>query len=351
MGLGPKRTVGEGIDRRVPRNAPALFNLGANDIRVLFHDGRLSHSDLYQNGFNSPAEEKLPADLENILAAQALFPMQSETEMAGHPEENQVAGAVNDDVRHAWRILAKRVRVNDDYAAMLVGAFGLEHRGEITISHVANAIGAFIGAEWRSFDSPWDRFLAGEPLPAAAERGRRLFFGEAGCASCHAGKFFSDHDFRALALPQFGPGRTRRWDPIARDVGRMGESDDLDDAYRFRTPMLRNVALTGPYGHNGAYQTLEGMIRHHLNPVERLADWDKTNPIMPAASLGTPDFISFEDRIERARLASKVDIDLPPRTDAEIADLVAFLNALTGGESVKGRLGRPDAVPSGLPVD
>jgi cytochrome c peroxidase len=62
-GIGPKRTTGQGadlIEKRVPRNAPALFNLGARDISVLFHDGRLSVDDIFGNGFNSPAEEYLP---------------------------------------------------------------------------------------------------------------------------------------------------------------------------------------------------------------------------------------------------------------------------------------------------
>ncbi len=93
-----------------------------------------------------------------------------------------------------------------------------------------------------------------------------LFFGAAKCSSCHSGKLLTDQKFHALALPAFGPGRTRRFDPMVRDVGRMGESDDIKDAYRFRTPMLRNVALTAPYGHNGAYPTLTAMVRHHLNP-------------------------------------------------------------------------------------
>jgi hypothetical protein len=69
-------------------------------------------------------------------------------------------------------------------------------------------------------------------------------------------------------------GRTRRFDPYVRDVGRMAESNRLEDAYRFRTPMLRNVALTGPWGHNGAYATLEGIVRHHLDPVASLGSLD-----------------------------------------------------------------------------
>jgi cytochrome c peroxidase len=355
-GLGRERLPGAGANRivkRVPRNAPALFNLGAREVRVLFHDGRLSPSDLYPSGFNSPAWRWMPEGLDSIVAAQALLPLTSAVEMAGNKGENEVAGAINDRIDHAWRILAKRVRGNDVYARMLLAAFpDLDGRAQIDITHVANALGAFVTSEWRSVDSAWDRHLVGAPLPPAAERGKRLFFGRARCADCHSGKFFTDQEFHALALPQFGPGRTRPFDPIARDLGRMGETDRIEDAYRFRTPSLRNVARTAPYGHNGAYPTLEGIIRHHLSPLDALAAWGPENAVMPPADwLSIPDFVALQDRREQARLASKVDIQPVSLTDGEIADLIAFLTALTGGDSLKGRLGRPSAVPSGLPVD
>ncbi len=48
-------------------------------------------------------------------------------------------------------------------------------------------------------------------------------------------------------------------------MGRINESDRFDDAYKFRTPSLRNVQHTAPYGHNGAYNTLEGIISHHAD--------------------------------------------------------------------------------------
>ena len=355
-GLGPKRLPGEGdtrIVKRVPRNAPALFNLGAREVRVLFHDGRLEPSEHYPSGFNSPAWRWMPMGLDSIVAAQALLPMISAVEMAGNKGENEVAGAINDRIDHAWQILAKRVRTNDGYAELLVAAFpDLTDRGEIGITHVANALGAFVTSEWRSFDSAWDRHLSGSPLPVEAERGKRLFFGKARCATCHSGKFFSDQEFHALALPHFGPGRTRPYDPVARDLGRMAETDRIEDAYRFRTPALRNVALTAPYGHNGAYSTLEGIIRHHLRPRKAFAGWQATNVLMPAADwLSIPDFIAFQDARERSRLAAKIDIEPVDLSNTEIADLVAFLHALTGGDSVRGRLGRPETVPSGLPVD
>ncbi|MEL6644223.1 MAG: cytochrome c peroxidase [Pseudomonadota bacterium] len=358
VGVGPERTAGTGADairKRIPRNSPALWNLGHREIEVLFHDGRLSKSDLFGNGFNSPAEEWLPEGLETILAAQALFPLTAQFEMAGNPRENEVTGAVHDRIDLAWPILAKRVRTIPEYGRMFVEAFDhIEEPADVTIVEIGNAIGAFIASEWRNHDSPFDAYLAGDTdaLSPEAERGMRLFYGEVGCSNCHAGSLLSDHNFRALALPAFGPGRTRAFDPYARDVGRMGESNRLEDAYRFRTPMLRNVALTGPYGHNGAYPTLEAMVRHHLDPSGSRAAWEPEMANLPEVPwLAQVDFVIQQDAREMARQAAVVDVSLPALGDDQVAEIVAFLEALTGLTAEERPLGRPETVPSGLAVD
>lgn len=355
-GIGPKRTTGRGdarIEKRVPRNASALFNLGAREIHVLFHDGRLSVDPIFGNGFNSPAEEYLPSGLKGILAAQALFPLTSETEMAGNPEENKIAGAAYDRIDYVWPLITERVRAIPDYLRQFQKADPkIAGAGDLTIAHIANALGDFINAEWRVTDTPFDRYLAGDAdaLDVGARIGMALFYGKAGCGGCHSGRLMTDQGFHALALPHFGPGRTRRFDPYVRDVGRMGETDRLEDAYRFRTPMLRNVALTGPWGHNGAYDALEGIVRHHLDPASAFENWRPDMVRLPADErFAAVDFISFEDARERARLAGRIDI-APVKLDGEeVAQLVAFLNSLTGNAG--GRLGRPETVPSGLPVD
>lgn len=354
-GLGPERTPGTGADairKRIPRNAPALWNLGHRDIRVLFHDGRLSRSDIYGNGFDSPAEEWLPQGLDSLLAAQSLFPMTSQFEMAGNPGENEVTGAVHERIDYGWPIIAKRVRTIPAYGAMFVDAFDhIRHPEEVSIVEIGNALGAFIAAEWQSHDSPYDAWLKGTPLPAAAARGQALF-ASVGCAGCHSGPLFTDQGFHALALPAFGPGRTRRFDPMPRDVGRMGETDLLEDAYRFRTPSLRNVALTAPYGHNGAYPTLDAMIRHHMDPAAARKGWTLNDANLPPVPWLAPiDAAIRDDTAEMDRQARVQDIRLRRLSDREIADLVAFLHALTGASVDKRPLGRPLTVPSGLPVD
>ena len=356
VGVGPNRTPGTGpsrVKKRIPRNAPALWNLGHKDVRNLFHDGRLSVSDIYQNGFDSPAEEWLPQGLDSITAAQALFPLTAQFEMAGNPKENEIAGAIHDRIDTAWPILAKRVRVIPEYGAMFVAAFPeIGTPEEVTIVEIANAIAAFIETEWRNHDSPFDDHLAGTPLPPAAARGMALFFGEVGCAGCHSGPLFTDQGFHALGLPAFGPGRTRRWDHIARDAGRMGKSDRLEDAYHFRTPSLRNVALTAPYGHNGAHATLPAMIRQHMNPAAARKAWKPSDTSLPQIPwLASADLLIQHDSREMARQTAASAPVIRSLSNAEIADITAFLHSLTGKTARTRPMGRPDQVPSGLPVD
>ena len=356
VGVGPDRTPGTGDSRilkRIPRNAPSLWNLGHKDISVLFHDGRLTAADTYGNGFNSPAEEWLPEGLNSLLAAQALFPLTAQFEMAGNPRENEIAGAIHDRPDAAWPIIAKRVRSIPEYANMFVQAFdNVDETIDISIVEIGNSLGAFIATEWQSYDSPYDAWQTGTPLPDAAERGRQLFFSSARCASCHAGDLFTDQSFHALGLPAFGPGRTRAWDQVPRDVGHMGKTNLQSDAYKFRTPSLRNVALTAPYGHNGAMPTLQTMIRHHANPTASSTAWTPDLATLTDVPwLAATDFAIREDHAEMARQSlaiTKISVFLSIQ---EINDLEAFLNALTGVTALSRPLGRPDTVPSGLPVD
>ena len=358
VGVGPDRHPGSGesrIRKRVPRNASALWNLAAKKFTVLFHDGRLAIADDFDNGFNTPAEEWLPHGLETVLGTQAIFPMTAQFEMAGNPKENEVAGALHDRIDAVWPILAKRVRVIPEYGQMFVETFDdIDTAEEVTIAHIGEALAAFIAIEFRSDDSPFDAFLAGDEtaLTPKQRRGADLFYGKAGCADCHSGSLLTDQKFHALAIPPFGPGRTRRFDPYTRDVGRMGETDDLADAYRFRTPSLRNIALTAPYGHNGAYPDLEGIIRHHLDPQGSFDAWQQDFAQLPEAPWLAPiDFVVWQDRFEIARVRAKIDIKPRLLADDEVAALVDFMGSLTGASVSNPLFGVPDNVPSGLPVD
>lgn len=356
-GIGPDRKAVDGIHRikrRMPRNAPHLFNLGADQIKILMWDGRISEDPIFGNGFNTPAEEFLPHGLNSVLAAQSLFPLVGEVEMGGSPIQNDVASAVNSRIDYGWPLLVARLRSVPGYEPLFIAAFDdVQSIQNVTIVHVANAIGEFVASEWRSFDSPFDKWLNGQSeLSQSQLSGMELFLGKGNCILCHSGPLFTDNDFHALAIPPFGPGRIRRFQLQNRDVGRMGESDDLDDAYRFRTPSLRNVELTGPYGHNGAFADLKSIIKHHLNPIKSLESWEPNQAILADVPwINHMDFQIWDNRLEMNRFKSAVDIQPISLTESEISDIESFLKSLTGEQSVNGRLGRPDTVPSGLPVD
>lgn len=356
-GLGTARTPGEGATRigaRIPRNAPALWNLGHDGISVLFHDGRVEKLDASGTDFATPAGTRLPNGLNSVLAAQALFPMSSPAEMAGAPDENPVSAAFDERIDLGWSAVTQRVRAIPAYEPLFAGAYPeIQNADDITIVEIANAIAAFIGSEWQSFDSPYDAWLTrGTPLPAEAERGRQLFFGDAGCAGCHSGPLFSDQAFYAVGVPQFGPGRPYDGNTVPRDMGRMETTGDPSDAYRFRTPTLRNIALTAPYGHNGAYPTLRDMIRHMCDPITARREWTPGMARLPdVAWLNEADFdlAAYVDEIEQQEL--QLDIAPVEMIEADIDALEAFLNALTGESALQRPMGRPDSVPSGLPVD
>ncbi|MGP6088514.1 cytochrome-c peroxidase [Antarctobacter jejuensis] len=356
-GLGADRTPGAGLTRiadRVPRNAPALWNLGHGTVRVMFHDGRVEKTDVKGMAFTTPAGDKTPRGLNSVLAAQALFPVSSPTEMAGAPDENEISALFKESIELGWQALAQRVRDIPEYERLFIRAFPNVRTGQdITIVEIANAIAAFEGTEWQSFDSPYDAWLTrGAPLPALAERGRQLFFGEAGCAACHSGPLFTDQEFHVVGVPQFGPGRPFDGDTIPRDLGRMETTRNPNDAYRFRTPSLRNVALSAPYGHNGAYPTLRDMIRHMCDPITARRDWTPGMARLPQADWLADDFrllSSYTEELEQQ--VAYLDIVPVDMVERDIDALEAFLNALTGQSADNRPLGRPDRVPSGLPVD
>jgi cytochrome c peroxidase len=225
---------------------------------------------------------------------------------------------------------------------------------DITYVHAANAIAAFETGAWRFDDSPFDRYLRGEKraMSSSAKRGMRVFYGKGGCADCHSGKFQTDQGFHAIAMPQIGPGKGDSLDGHD-DFGRERVTGDISDRFKFRTPTLRNVVLTAPYGHAGAYNTLKAVVRHHLDPVNSLYDYDRSQAVLPSRpDLDEQDFVVMDDPAP-ARVAAIADAnELAPLElrEKEIADLIEFLNALTDPAAIDLRNNMPASVPSGLPL-
>ena len=359
QGLGQaRRPVGRhAASRRIPRNAPALWNLGARDVTVLFHDGRVEMDPGTPGAFLTPQGPLDYMALDSLLAAQALFPVLSAEEMAGQQGENPIADAVAAERIHgddgAWAMLAARIEALPEYDRAFTQWRGAV--GPVTIDEIANAIAAFIEFEFRADQTPFDQYLREvAALSSEAGEGMRLFFGRANCASCHSGPLLSDQRFHAMGQPPIGPGKERDDDGYTRDIGRFGVTQDPQDAYAFRTPMLRNVMQTGPWGHSGAFSDLRAFLHHHLDPVAGLAIYEP-QAILPVLASAEDDYATIQAAHQRAEISAAAARSMAQRPlvilqDDEIDLLVAFLSALDDAQALQGRLGVPEAVPSGLPV-
>ena len=316
-GVSTARDTGVGDDaivNRVPRNAPHLFNLGAREFGVMFHDGRLFADPNEPSGFFNPAGDDLPTGLDNVLAAQAMFPVTSPTEMAGQDGESPVSNlAAIPDLPALWDLLAQRLQNEPPYVDLFVAAFDdVDEASDITFVHAANAIAAYEAETWRSDDSLYDRALRGERdvLSPAQKRGGVIFYTTGGCAACHSGAFQTDQSFHAIAVPQIGPGKGDGFEG-REDFGLERVTLDSADRYKFRTPTLRNVELTAPYGHDGAYKDLRAMIEHHLDPEASIAAYVMAdNAVLPSrADLDAVDGVVQADAATVAAIAAANELD------------------------------------------
>ena len=354
IGLGPDRIIDQKNkpEQRIPRHSQSLFNLGAREFTVLFHDGRIEEDASKPSGLRTPMEEEMLEGFDSLLAAQTMFPVLSADEMAGHYSENDVSSAVRSGRitgdGGAWDILSKRVSSISNYSNDFISLYDdINVPSDIRFTDISNAIAAFIEFEWRSDQSVFDAVARGERSLTARETIGFELFNEH-CAACHAGKFQTDHDFHAMGVPQFGPGKAARFESHARDVGRMRVTGKSEDIYAFRTPSLRNVTHTSPYGHTGAFKELDEFISAHLKPRNALETYNLLSATLPIMDVNDTWVM---DRIEEKTAiinSTSIDQDL---TRAEIDDLIIFLETLSDPAVLKGRLGIPESVPSGLSID
>ena len=352
FGLGLERVRPEERRDFVPRNAPPVFNLGYEEWDTLFWDGRAAR--LPDGSFHTPTSDRLPAGLDSLLAAQAMFPVTSRDEMRGlrgdldiFGNPNELAAVVDYRPRETWRLLMVRLLAIPAYVDLFAAAYPEIAPEDLTFVQAANAMGAYQSTVFTFEDSPFDRYLQGEhdAFDDEQQRGAILFYGKAGCATCHSGGLLTDQKFYNLLVPQLGPGKGRD-QPF--DLGLARETGNNCDRYKFRTPPLRNVALTGPYMHNGAFWTLEDAVRHHFDPATGLTTYDPTQ-LAPVALQDTcqeaPEIIDSLLATKSASTSEGVQL-----TDAEFADLMAFLHSLTSPSATDLAHTIPASVPSGLPV-
>jgi len=342
LGLGPERTHAEGVF--IPRNAPPLFNLGA--MKHLFWDGRVQ---LAADGtVLTPAGNKISPTMARVfefgpISALGMFPVTNRAEMRAN-SGNELAEIADEKLPQIWSALMRRLGAIPEYRNMFEAAYPGERFDDMTFAHASNAIAGFFVARLTFTDTPWDRFLAGqdEALTESQLDGAQTFL-TLKCSVCHSGSTFSDEQFHNVAVAQIGPGQGNG-DSGHDDFGRMNVTGDANDRYRFRSTPLRNVELTGPYGHDGAIVTLRGFVEHYSESDKKLLAFDPS-PLEPALR-GTllPNALAI--LAQRDTLLNGVVL-----SETLVDKLMAYMSALTDPAARDRVRITPDRVPSGLPVD
>jgi cytochrome c peroxidase len=396
-GFGDTQSIAIGIqnnnlvgpNREGPRNqrrTPSVVNTAF--YPRLMWNGRFHapSGDPFDNsqGFTFPAPEgttRFPANdakITHLLMAQGELPPTELVEVAGFtgtagtiaPEFDQfddglgfvvpppdASGFRNDPIR---AVLLEHLNANPGYRELFARSFPEVGQGApIDFSMFGRAIAEFEFALVFA-DAPIDRFARGDvrAMGQDEKRGALLFFGKAGCVSCHAvagpaNEMFSDFTNRVIGVPQvapfFGAGEGNIiFDGPGQDedFGAEQISGDPEDRYRFRTSPLRNAALQPAFFHNGSFTNLEDAIRHHLDvgasvqvydPLQAGVDRDlcfRVGPMSPVLARLDPGIVR--------------SVHLNP---GEIKSLVSFVrDSLLDDRARPENLCRqvPESVPSGL---
>ncbi len=276
-------------------------------------------------------------------SALAMFPVTSRSEMRGE-SGNELAAIADDDLTGIWSALMQRLGAISEYRAMFEAAYPGTKFEQMTFAHASNAIGAFLVASLSFANSPWDQFLAGDDhaLTARQLEGAQTFL-TLKCSVCHTGATFSDEQFHNVAVAQIGPGQGNG-ETLHDDFGRMNVTGNSDDRYRFRTTPLRNVELTGPYGHDGAIMALRDFVDHYSESDQKLLTYDdgQLEPALRGSVLLNASLILAQ----RDTLLEGVVL-----TPDLVDKLMDYMHALT--DNAARNLSRvvPARVPSRIPVD
>lgn len=272
----------------VSRNAPTLLNAALQ--RTQYHDGRLTYledqvADVLAN----------PTEMHGSLARAAALLEQSPSYRAAFARAFEVADA---------------------------------HGTSISEAKVQKALASYVRSLVR-LNAPFDCYVRGEPeaLGAAAKRGFNVYMGKGKCGTCHFMPLFNGNvppnfertETEVLGVPAQASLHPKTIDP---DPGKFRLQGIEWQRHAFKTPTLRNIALTAPYMHNGAYGTLEEVIEFYDQGGGTGLGLDVPNQTLPADKLNL--------------------------TNAEKSDLLAFLRALTDTTNTQKAPQRLPKFPAGM---
>ena len=341
-GLGPSRTRPDGA--LIPRNAPPAFNLFA--LNELFWDGRVAETGA--GAFVTPAGQRLNPHMTAAfefgpVSAQPMFPVLSPEEMRG-TSGNELAALSDKQAQQIWKGLMDRLGRVREYRQMFEAAYPGKRFAQMNFAYAGNAMAGFFVDKLSFNDSPWDRFLAGDDDAMTDQqlRGAKAFM-SARCSICHNGPAFTDNKFHNVAVAQIGPGRGDG--PGGRDdFGRAHETGNAAELYAFRTSPLRNVELTAPYGHDGAYNTLRDFVAHYSESDLKLRNFDPS-------TLGSQFSGTLLHNFDAVLATRDTLLDGVVFDDQTIDDVTEFMKALTDPAARDLSSIVPPRVPSGLSID
>lgn len=270
MGWTDHRQVSLGNDHLLgKRNTPSLYNIAARTS--YFWDGRAE-----------------------TLEQQMVGPLSAHHEM-------------DTDIK----LLPAKIRAIKEYKPLFKAAFGEE---KITYDRIISAITTF-QKTIKSQPSRLDKFIQGEYQYLTDQEiyGMHLFRTKAGCMNCHHGKYLTDESFHNIGLTYY----KREYE----DLGRYWYTKRAEDVGKFKTPSLRDLAVTRPWMHNGLMDDLEGIVNLYnsgmqmINPTE---EEKRLDPLFPTTDT----------------LMKSLELN-----EQEIKAIVAFLESLSGSYY---KMPRPD---------
>ena len=291
---------------RGTRNTPTVLNAAYNEWQLW--DGR-----------------------SETMWAQALFALEGESEMAG--TRLQYAHVINEHYKTAYEAVFGPLPELEDASRFPPDgkpgdpAFdGMSGADQIAVNTIFANIGKAVEAYQRLLitpDAPFDRYVAGNEaaISLQAKRGLKIFIGKGGCLDCHNTPRFTDNKFYNIGVPSGVEEDKGRFQGIPKLLNNMFNSSGIysdsrsaseqmlgvmevkpEDQGKFRTPTLRNVAITAPYFHTGEFPTLASVIEFKNTGGYTTGFADMA--AVPIESLGL--------------------------SEEEQTDLIAFLETLTG---------------------
>ncbi len=321
----------------VPRNSPAICNTSLWsqglfwDNRVTVKEGGLTTE--FQDVTNNTLDTVGDNHTLTLLMAQAHFPVTAAPEMGDIVDFGYDALDQTQHTEYRENELVSQLDP-ESWSELFTDAFGDD---SIHFSRIAESLAAYESVQL-FIDNPFFDYVDGDlnAIDNDVKRGAITFMSSrAGCTFCHSGALFSNEDVSAGNYPQIGIGT----DADGADRGAEGPLPSTDLSLSpntvgfFRTPSLLNVALTGPWGHNGQFGSLKRNIEHYRDNAASITQYFESESMCKLAQFKT--LANCTETLAPNGLAHSMDIFngnesfINEINDDEVEFMVEFLKSLT----------------------